>query len=371
MSYDDLAAVPDAGPGLETAHAEVRALLEQRDLTAAGDRCARLLQDYPDDPTGHVLMGDIAAGRQRWAEAVDWYRRAEALGGGEEATRRRQAATAMLPRTPAAPEADEPLPELHRQRARVLAIFGASGVVVILAVILALMAFRTGGPESAGRPAGSGGTAAAPGGGLRTPTPAPSTGAPGGVATLPPVVAPPVTSAPSPPASAGPGTAAPAVPPSARPPVIITRRMDVPATDEDFLIAKAIGSLTWPDGTSMSGDVSVMMDPYQAYCIVTFRIPDTLRGGNLQETVVAQAYKVIVAVLQADAAASYVTVRAIASITTAERRRTALQAFRANMSRESLEAWRKVLPNPTPQQLRDQVLAQVWWNPAIPTDTLR
>ena len=370
MSYDDLVATPDGGPELEAAHAEVRGLLEQRNLSLAADRCGRLLQDYPDDSTAHALMGDIFAARQLWSEAVEWYTLAENLGGGGEVSRLR-AAAAMIPRAEAAPEAPAVVPDLHRQRTRVLAIFGAAGAVALIAVIIALVAFSTGGPSSAGRPTrASQPSVAVPGAGLPTPQPAPSGGT-GGIATLPPATAPPVTTAPTPPAAGGSSGAAPLAPPSSRPPVIITRRMDVPATDEDFLIAKAVSTLNWPDGTSMSGDVSVMMDPYQAYCMVTFRIPDTLRGGNLQDTVVAQAYKVILAVFAADAAASYVTVRAIASISTAPRQRTALQAFRANLSREAMAAWRKTISNPTPKQLLEQVLAQVWWNPAIPTDMLR
>jgi hypothetical protein len=147
--------------------------------------------------------------------------------------------------------------------------------------------------------------------------------------------------------------------------------MDVPATDEDYLIARSVSALNWPDGTSMSGDVSVMMDPYQAYCMVTFRVPETLPGGNLAEVVVEQAYQVVVAALDTDAAISAITVRAIATITTGHREHTTLQAFRANLSREALNNWRQVIPNPTAKQLREQIFSAVWWNPAIPQDTLR
>ncbi len=371
MSNDDLVATPGGGPELEAAYTEIRGLMEQRNLTLAADRCGRLLQDYPDEPTAHALMGDIFAARQLWPEAVQWYTQAEDAGGGPEVARRRAAAAAMAPRSAAAPEAPSGLPDLHRQRTRILAIFGAAVAIALLAVVIALLAWPGRGPGATGRTARAP-KPSAPGAGLPTPQRAPARSAGGGLAVLPPATAPPVATAPKPPAPGGrAATPARTAPPSARPPVVISRHMDVPATDEDYIIAKAVSTLTWPEGTSMSGDVSVMMDPYQAYCVVSFRIPETVGGGNLRDIVVAQAYKVILAALESDAAISAVTVRAIASITTAHRERTALQAFRANLSREAAENWHKTIPNPTPQQLREQILAFAWWNPAIPTDRLR
>jgi len=65
------------------------------------------------------------------------------------------------------------------------------------------------------------------------------------------------------------------------------------------------------------------------------------------------------------------TVRAIATITTADRRGRTLQAFRANATREALLEWARVIPNPTPKQLREQMFGSAWWNPAVPTDRLR
>lgn len=355
---------------LEGAYAEIRALLEERNLSLAADRCGRLLQDYPDEAEAHALMGDIYAARQQWAEAVEWYTLAEQRGAGPEVSRRRAAAEAMVPRPVPAPTLPQPPPDLHGQRTRILAIFGAAAAVVIIAVVIALLALSSGGPSTtttrrAPRPPG---TAPAP------PPPATSSAADrgsGSLATTTPVTPAPAAS-PTPPA-AGQGAAAPSTsrPPVVHAPVIITRRMDVPATDEDYIIARAVGALTWPDGTSMAGDVSVMMDPYQAYCVLTFRIPDTLPAGNLADMVVQQAYRAVIAAMDADAAISAITVRALATITTQHRQQTTLQAFRANLSREALNNWRQALPNPTAQQLREQVFATVWWNPAIPQDTLR
>lgn len=351
----------------EAAYADVRLALEQRNLALAAERCGRLLQDYPDDAAAHALMGDIYAARQLWADAEDWYRRAEELGAGPEISRRRVAAQAMRRERAEQPVEPSPYTDLHRQRTRLLAIFGGAVFVVIVAGIIALFAYSSG-TRPTPRPPSP--TVAAP---FVPPAPEPS--APGLAVTRP-----------SPPAATAPGTAAatgarppaagvrgqPAAPPPVpRAPVVISRLMTVPATDEDFIIAQAVGALTWPHGASMSGNVSVMMDPYQGYAMITFRIPDDLPGNNLADVVVEQAYKVINAAFAADAGLTMCTVRAIATITGADRRGHTLQAFRANATRESLLEWARLIPNPTAKQIREQMLGTVWWNPSVPTDRLR
>ncbi len=133
---DDVVAFGSPGDWeyLEGAYAEIRALLEERNLSLAADRCGRLLQDYPDEADAHALMGDICAARQQWAEAVEWYALAEQRGAGPEVSRRRAAAEAMVPRPVPTPSLPQPTPDLHRQRTRILAIFGAATAVVIVAV---------------------------------------------------------------------------------------------------------------------------------------------------------------------------------------------------------------------------------------------
>ena len=66
-----------------------------------------------------------------------------------------------------------------------------------------------------------------------------------------------------------------------------------------------------------------------------------------------------------------VTVRALATITTGRRDHTTLEGFRANLSRPARDEWRKAIPNPTTQELRDKILSTFWWNPAVPQDRLR
>jgi hypothetical protein len=147
--------------------------------------------------------------------------------------------------------------------------------------------------------------------------------------------------------------------------------MEVPATDEDYVISSAVGTLTWPDGTPMASDVSVMADPYQGYCMVTFRIPDSLTTNNLADTVVLQAYKVVSTTLDTDHPMLSVTVRALATVSTSRHEHTTLEAFRANLTRQALDEWRKTIPNPTAQDLREKIFASLWWNPAVPPDQLR
>jgi hypothetical protein len=148
--------------------------------------------------------------------------------------------------------------------------------------------------------------------------------------------------------------------------------MEIPATDEDYLIARSVSTLTWPDGSPMAGDVSVMADPYQGYCMVTFRIPDNLPGTTLEDVVTAQAYKVIEATLDGDALMNAVTVRAIATVSSAKHERTTVEAMRANLSRQARDEWRKTIPNPTPIDLRERIFSTTfWWDPAVPKDQLR
>ncbi|HEY3398659.1 MAG TPA: hypothetical protein VGM19_13470 [Armatimonadota bacterium] len=362
MSDDRRLAGGNLSSNVRDGYAEVRLLLEQRDLNGAADRCARLLRTYPNDAEAHALMGDVYAARQLWPEAVEWYTLAEQLGAGAAVGERRLAAQTHVRATPAAAPLPAPVPvaDLHRQRMRVRGIFIGSAIVVVLAVVLALLAL-----SSAPRPR------VAPALSLGGPPPPTTPGTTlGTMATTPAAggtsvgVTPP---APTRPGTAGSGVRAqPGVTPSGTPaPVIITREMTVPATDEDFLIARAVSALTWPNGQSMSGDVAVMMDPYQAYCMITFRLPDSLPAARLTDTVIEQAYKVAVAALAADRGITAVTLRAITTVPGSDHRSNNLQAFRANVIREAQVNFAQSYPNPTAAALRQYLFQSFWWNPVV------
>lgn len=363
MSQDNEVTSEEQELDREEEAAEIRLLLDQHELDEAAARCSRLLQDYPRDDEAHALMGDIYAARRLWAEAVEWYSLAEQAGAGEEVAQRRREAQARL-QGPEEAEAALSYSDLQRQRTRVLAIFIGAGAVVVIALVIALLALISQ-PES--KPA----RAEYPSpnaGGYPTPTPAsPATPARGRASISRP------TPSPSPPQTRALGaTAAQPGPPApvSHPPVIITQEMRVPATDRDVIIARAIGSLNWPDGTSMSGDISVMMEPYVGYCMITFRIPESLPGDNLADLVVQQAYAVAVAAIAADAGLLSMTVRVIAAIERAGREPSSIMVFRGNTTRRALEDLSKERVDPTPQYLREQLFGTAWWNPAIPQDRL-
>ena len=352
---------PGAAP-LEERYAQVRARSEQGQMQQAGDLCSTLLRECPNDPEPHALMGDLYAARRLWREAIEWYNLAEQRGAGPEVARRRAAAQAEL--APRQPAAEEPPPEseLHRQRTRLLAIFGGAGVVVLVAVILALLALSGQSQAPDTRPV--------------QPGPVPQVELPGGRPSASRSA--PLTGSPAPtpgeaPRVPQPGTPAPALPGpgGALPPVVITEEMSVPITDEDYLIAAALGSLKWPDGTKLQGDVSVMMDPYLGYCVITFRIPEGLPGDTLADTVTEQAYRVALAALGADAGIQSLTLRVIGTLTLPDRQHQNLVVFRANTTRPALEYWSKLRAKVTPQQIRDELFASAWWNPSVPTDRLR
>lgn len=345
--------------------AEIRLLLDQHELDQAAARCSRLLRDYPHDDEAHALMGDLYAARRLWAEAVEWYSLAEQLGAGEQVAERRQAAQARM-QGPEETEAPLSYSDLQRQRTRVLAIFIGAGVVMVIALIIALLGL-TSRPESA--PARTPYPTPEAGGGYPTPTPVSPAGPlpPRATSSRPTPSAPPARTRALGGTAASPGAPAP-IP---RAPVIITQEMTVPATDRDVIITRAVGSLNWPDGTRMSGDISVMMEPYVGYCMITFRIPESLPGDHLSDLVVQQAYAVAVAAIVADAGVLSMTVRAIATIERANREPTTLTVFRGNTTRKALEYLSKERANPTAEYLRQQLFGTAWWNPAIPEDRLR
>jgi len=153
--------------------------------------------------------------------------------------------------------------------------------------------------------------------------------------------------------------------------VIITRQMIGPVSDRDYHIARTLGSLTWPDGTPMSDAVAVMMDPYTGYAMVTFEIPRALEAKELFAAVVKQSYLITAAALRADAGIHWLTIRAVATITTPDKEKRTVVAYRANTRRGTLEYWMKLRAEPTVEELWEQVFADSWWNPSVPQDRIR
>ena len=358
------------GPGergieldLSTRHHDILVILEQGEVERAADLCRQLLADYPRDVAVHVLMGDIFAARGAWDAADEWYEAAQDLGGHGEVDERRVTARAMLARRAPAPVVAEPSGEdLQRRTIAVRSIFIAAGAVAGLALVIALIAVFS-------RPSGLAG------GRPTQPTPEPVTSRPGAVVAGSHALATPAVPG-QPPAGLTPGSHAVGATggtthgpgPGIHAPVIITRLMTVPATDEDYIIAQAVSALTWPNGESMSGDVSVMMDPYQGYGMVSFRLPDTLPGNHLYDTVVMQAYQVVLAVLAADANVQGLTVRVLYTLEIKEakgHRDQTVQAFRVNTTRDAVKNYVGHY-TVTPASLVQYLFAAPWWNPAVP-----
>jgi hypothetical protein len=110
-----------------------------------------------------------------------------------------------------------------------------------------------------------------------------------------------------------------------------------------------------------------MMDPHQGYGIISFRIPDTLPTDHLYDTVVQQSYRAIQAALAADAGLNGVTVRVLATLEGARGQEQTVQAFRANTTRESVNNFARVNPNPPPSQLLvTRLYGSPWWDPQVP-----
>ena len=50
-----------------------------------------------------------------------------------------------------------------------------------------------------------------------------------------------------------------------------------------MILESTLGSLTWPDGTTMRNDVSVAVDPFLGYAMITLEIPRNLASDNIAD----------------------------------------------------------------------------------------
>ena len=354
---------PEAAENLDERLREVEEMVAAGQYAAAAVVGEELVNTHPESAAAHAVLADTYAARQMWPEATEWYELAVQLGAGpevnqtlEKARRRLVAYSAEAP--------DEPQGvQLHRERARLWWIFGGAAAAVLLGIGIVLS-----GLLSPLRPTALTSEPPVATGSFR-PLRSTDSGA-----TLPPArpLPRPARPAPSRPQPVSPGRPAP---PSrtagSHPPVVITREMMGPVTDREHHLARALGSLSWEDGTPMSNAVAVVMDPYTGYAIITFEIPRALQVDELLAAVVWQSYSLAATAFRTDAGINWLTIRAIATITTPDKEDRTVVAYRANTRRGTLEEWMKLREDITMEELWNEVFATTWWNPSVPTDRLQ
>ncbi len=359
------------GPDLQPQIQAVKDLIDEGSYDAALARARGLLDDYPDRPETSTLLGDIYAARNMWPEAVEWY--IEGVERGDSsATDKLREARAQLTRQleqPGQPRRTVSASQAEQQKTKLWITLASAGAVVVIAVVIAALTFSGGppsGPEqpSAQRPAGPSG--AAPG--TRSPrsiarsTTSALQARSGSAATSPRL---PTGSGTEPTVrSTAPGTAVSPIPAQEGTSTTIVEKG--PRTEQDMILESTLGSLTWPDGTTMRNDVSVAVDPFLGYAMITLEIPRNLNSDNIADTTARQAYSVATTAINTDQSLTTITVRGVINTSSSQRRKRVVVAYRGNTSRESLAYWLRRDQSPTSQQLWTQVFATTWWNPAIP-----
>ncbi len=347
----------------------VKSLIRGESFDAATTLARELIEDYPDNAEAYTALGDAYAGRRMWPEAVEWYHEAVARGDNsaqEKLAQAREQLSAQV-QHPGQPSASE----LEQQRTRLRVMLASAGALIVIAGLIAALTLfpsspplpPSAGDESGAPTPGSLGTSAeyapgrraAPGAGLMPPPPRDDEV---GGGLRPPTL--------------GSGPKRPAVPtivvnPGPRSPEADAASEAVPPgprSDRDLVLERAIGSLSWPDGTAMRSAVAVAMDPYMGYVMITFEIPRRLDTRNIYGTVVRQSYSIAAAAVNTDPGVKFVTLRGLLDLDGSSEGRTVV-AYRGNTSRESLEYWVSRNRTPSQQQLWSKVFATTWWNPGV------
>lgn len=342
--------------------AEVQMLAQRGQHQEASELCQALIRERPDSGPAHAAMGDVCAAEGRWNDAVDWYEQALNLSFDPAVMEKLAAARSRALRS-GAPEAQPgpaPAPARAAEGER-----GVSpqvvGLVVIGVLLITLLAFFLSrglsrpSETTTVEPSRVEARPVAPG---PPPAPVPT---PGPSAEYPPAV---VSSAPTPlPQTTRQQPAA--TPTPRRPPrqARLTPTTEAVSSREQrvldqvhFVRLEAAGSARLP--------AAMALDDYSGVGILTFRIPlpDNLAG--LEQEITIAAFRAALAAMRADAALNTLVVRYIARTPGELEDEEDAVIFRATALRDRLQPWMDRTDIPDFQQLRTNVLTDVWLNQA-------
>jgi|GEM_PF-4350084 len=346
---------------LEEELAEIELLCEQRNYNRAQTIAQQLLRAHPTSARVHEVMGDVAAAREHHAEAVQWYELALQLGFHQRVMDKVSEQRRRLEQSQQ-PEAADVTAEMAQQPHYRL-IAAIAGGLVLLAFVLFLVFAIKGSRPSEGE-TGPARPRAVADRTTRTSTSQPSSETE------------PTTERPSPAASTrtrqpqtrhSPVTAPQQPQQQNLPPVHLTREIGAPLTDQDRKLLKAIGSLTWPGGSSLSGNVNAMVDPFTSYAFITIELPASLQSSAQFTTGLSISYQVAVTAMKQDTSLLSLTVRVIAPVTVGDSE-TVLTVFRGNTNRTTLDRYLQSEVVPGAKEIWGEVFATTWWNPSVPVD---
>lgn len=336
-------------------NAQAALISHAQEMLAAGQWSAalrllrRLLQHGPADARVWALIGDCYAAGGRWRQAAAAYERSLDIAYDAEITRRLQEAREQAAAHWALTGSS-----------RMLSLSVAAVLLAALAVALILSLSGQGSRRQRSRaPSISAGAPVAFG--RRPAVPAQPIARPPQPTVQPPSELRPPAQSPVPPQNRQ-----PQAPPVVPPPVVVTRRVQAPASDKDCYLTDIVGSLSWPDGTPLSGDCLVQFDPALGHAFVTVTVPRSLRAANLVVAATQIAQHVAWALFNADEEMKHVTVRVLYAIEEPGRRTRTVVAFRATIRRDAYEYWRRLGRQPTVDELWHTAFVMPWWNPEVP-----
>ncbi len=364
-------------PQLRAQIDEIEDLIGDGNYDRALSRGQELLDAYPDRGEPYTTIGDVYAGRNMWPEAVEWYHEGVERGDSSAPDKLRDARNQLNLQLeqPGQPRPTRSVSEAEQQRTKLWITLASAGAVVVIAAVIASITFSTKPPPPATGQTAAQGTTALPTPGQEATSQ--SSRQHSAASTARGQHRDQLEARPQTPGS-GTRPDRPSTSDSRSQPTTANVRNDsttttivqAPRTERDVILESALGSLTWPDGTAMRDGVAVALDPFLGYTMITFEIPRNPGGGNLSQTVARQAYSIAAAAINTDPAVKVLTLRGIIDLSSSQRRRRAVVAYRGNTSRESLEYWLKHDRSPSNRQLWNEVFATTWWNPTVPSSDL-
>lgn len=340
---------------LEAGLQEVRACLGRRDYAGAREVGHRLVASYPTSAAAHAALGDVAAADHAYREAVEWYELAQRLEPSDSVRLRLVQAREALD----AEEASEQEDALGREPRITLPLALGAGFLalcLIVTLVTVSVVHHRQAPGPAGSPVRSRpADRAVAAGPATTARPTPSRG-----------VARPVPAGPRSAGYATPGASARRE--AAGPTVnqVVTEEVTGPMSDADLYLTRALSGLTWPTGTALGSRVQAWLDPFTGYAQITFEVPSGTPTGDLYGQTLDMAYRVAVGAVRSERGVESITVRALATVTGEDEKKTVQVAFRGNTNRETLDYYVKRNIQPDRDTLWKNVFATTWWNPSVP-----
>lgn len=341
--------------------AQARMLAERGQHEQAMELCRELIRERPDSGPAHAAMGDVCAADSRWHEAIDWYEQALNLSFDPQVMERLAAARSRAirsgPDDAQASAATAPPGAARDERGLSPQIVGLVVIGVLMVTLLAFFMAR-----GLSRPPDVTTAAVDPSRvQVRPPPPGPPP-APAPTPTQPQAVVP---SAPTPRPTATPRPTTPTPRPTARPDrtpptaePISTREQRI-LDQVHFVRLQATGATRLP--------AAMALDDYSGVGILTFRIylPDSLAG--LQQELALAAFRAAAAAMRTDPGLKTLVVRYVARVPGEdgeEEDEEHVTIFRATALRDRLQPWIDRAETPDAEQLRTEVLTDVWLNQA-------